>query len=71
MKPLFHILAILAAGAGIYFSYDLSKKFEAEQTKRIATIEENKVVTANAIATEKDATVEHTKLKKAQDEQEE
>lgn len=71
MKPLFHILAILAAGAGIYFSYDLSKKFEAEQTKRIATIDKNKVVTADAVATEKDATVEHSKLKKAQDEQQE
>ncbi len=71
MKPLFHILAILAAGAGIYFSYDLSKKFEAEQTKRIATIDKNKEVTADAVATEKDATVEHSKLKKAQDEQEE
>ncbi len=71
MKPLFHILAILAAGAGIYFSYDLSKKFEAEQTKRIATIDKNKAVTADAVATEKDATVEHSKLKKAQDEQEE
>lgn len=71
MKPLFHILAILAAGAGIYFSYDLSKKFEAVQTKRIAIIDENKVVTADARATEQLATNEHSKLKKAQDEQEE
>lgn len=71
MKPLFHILAILAAGAGIYFSFDLSKKFEAEQTKRTATIDKNKSVTANAVATEKDASVEHSKLSKAQTEKEE
>lgn len=69
MKPLFHILAILAAGAGIYFSYDLSKKFEEQQNIRTATIDKNKEQTANAVATEKNASDEHAKLRKAQDEQ--
>lgn len=69
MKPLFHILAILAAGAGIYFSYDLSKKFEEQQALRTKTINTNKEKTADAVATEKNASDEHAKLRKAQDEQ--
>jgi predicted RNase H-like nuclease (RuvC/YqgF family) len=69
MKPLFHVLAILAIGAGIYLSYDLSKKFEEQQSKRIVAINKNKEVTADAVATEKEASDEHSKLRKAQDEQ--
>lgn len=68
MKPIFHSVALLAAVAGIYFSYDLSKKFEDQQTERLALNKENKEKTEITIANEKDLKVERDRLAKAKEE---
>jgi myosin heavy subunit len=68
MKPIFHSIALLAAIAGIYFSYDLSQKFEDQQTERLALTKENSEKTDIAIATEKDLKDERERLAKAKEE---
>ena len=54
MKPIFHSVALLAALAGIYFSYDLSKKFEDQQTLRLGYNKENVEKTTIAVSVEKE-----------------
>lgn len=69
MKAIFNILAILAIGAGVFFSYDLSHKFQGQQELRLKAVAENKTTTENAVKTEADLKEEQAGLKKAQDEQ--
>ncbi|BCU77076.1 hypothetical protein [Luteolibacter sp. LG18] len=69
MKPLFHTLAVLATGGAVFFSFQLSKKFETQQSERLAANKENKEVTAHAESTEADLKKELNALAKAQDEQ--
>lgn len=54
MKPIFNILAIGASCAGIFFSLNLSKKFDEQQQKRVATLEEERTTAAKADATDKE-----------------
>jgi predicted RNase H-like nuclease (RuvC/YqgF family) len=68
MKPIFHSVALLAALAGIYFSYDLSKKFEDQQTLRLGYNKENVEKTAMAVSTEKELKDERERLVKAKEE---
>jgi len=68
MKPIFHSVALLAALAGIYFSYDLSKKFEEQQSLRLGYNKENVEKTAIAVSIEKDLKDERERLVKAKEE---
>jgi predicted RNase H-like nuclease (RuvC/YqgF family) len=68
MKPIFHSVALIAALAGIYFSYDLSKKFEDQQTLRLGYDKENVEKTAIAVSTEKELKDERERLVKAKEE---
>lgn len=70
MKAIFHIIAILAAGGAAWFSFENSKKFEAEQTTRLEANATNVKVTADAEGTEKQLKDESDALKAAQDQQE-
>ncbi|MGC4014476.1 MAG: hypothetical protein QM755_08185 [Luteolibacter sp.] len=65
MKPLFHTLAILAAGGAIFFSMKLSENFKAQQKIRLETNDENKSVTADADGTESNLKKEQGMLAKA------
>lgn len=53
MKAILYIVAIVVACGAIFFSISLSKKFEERQKVRLATIADNKKVTAEAAVTEK------------------
>lgn len=69
MKAIFNILAILAIGAGVFFSYDLSSKFKGQQEIRLKAVADNKKTTDDAVRTEADLKEEQAGLKKALDEQ--
>jgi hypothetical protein len=64
-----YIVAILVIGGAAYFSYDHSLKFKKQQEIRLATIEENRLTTNKAEATEKDLDDTKKALRIAQDEQ--
>jgi chromosome segregation ATPase len=68
MKPLLNIIAITAAGAGIFFSFSLSNKFKEQQNERLAAIEQNKKVTATKDATDASLTKEKAALAEASNE---
>ncbi len=53
MKSIFYALSMLVAGGAAYFSFDLSKKFEALEKVRVDTIAENTDKSAKADAEEK------------------
>jgi myosin heavy subunit len=65
MKPLLNIIAITAAGAGIFFSLSLSNKFKEQQNERLAAIAESKDVAADNAATEASLTKERAALLEA------
>lgn len=71
MKPIFHIVAILAACGAAYFSFENSNKFKSEQSTRLQANTDNKAVTASAEGTEKELKDEQGALKLAEDQREE
>ena len=71
MKAIFYVVAILAAGGATFFTLEHKKKFEVLQKDRLATIAENKKVSADADVTEKNLKDEKALLAKAEQKREE
>lgn len=71
MKAILYVVAILAAVGATYFTLDHTKKFEALEKDRLATIATNKDVSANASATEKDLSDQKALLTRAESKREE
>lgn len=71
MKAILYVVAILAIGGAAFFTLEHTKKFEALEKDRLATIATNKEVSANAAATETDLKDERDVLAKAEQKREE
>lgn len=71
MKAILYVVAILVAGGATFFTLEHTKKFEALQKDRLATIAENKKVSADADVTEKNLKDERALLAKAEQKREE
>jgi len=67
MKSIFYGVAILVACGAAYFSFDLSKKFEALQVDRLQTIDDDKKTTALAEAADADIKREKALLVSSQE----
>ena len=67
MKIAFYILTFLVCGVAAYFSLSLKEMFENQQTVRLQTIETNRVVTANADATDAEILVREEVLENTRD----
>lgn len=70
MKAILYVVAILVAGGAAFFSFDHSKKFEVLQAGRIATIDSNKKVTADADVADTNIKKEKALLAASQEKQE-
>jgi len=71
MKAILYVVAILAAGGATFLTLKHSEKFEELQKVRLATIAENKTVTANAEAKETELKKERAVLAAAEQKREE